>query len=66
MAFTHQVWVVPTLTDEDKMRSSLINSTKKDHNLGVVHHHRSSAPCSKSNKPCEHYMDGVLVATRLS
>lgn len=66
MTFTHEVYVVPTLTDEDKMRSSLINSTKKDHNKGVVHHHKFMSPCSKTTKPCEHYMDGVLVATRLS
>ena len=57
----HEAYVVPSITDEDKLRQSVISDSAKNHNYGILHHHKFTHHCHSAVKPCEHYQDGKLV-----
>ena len=57
----HEAYVVPSITDEDKLRQSVIRDSSKNHNYGILHYHKFKHDCYSAVKPCECYQDGKLV-----
>ena len=61
MVHDYAAYAIPSITDEDKTRSSVINMTLKSKGGGILHHHSSNAQCFTAHKPCEKYYNGELV-----
>lgn len=61
MRFMNEAYVLPSITDEEAQRSSMVKKSRDGQTYAMLHHHGRQVGCNEAVKPCEKYKDGEKI-----